>query len=99
MQEADFIIWGKAFMISKKAVEIVDKTKQDISCNHKPFGKKLIILCGDFRQILPVVQNGTDKNMIGEIIKFSVLWPLFGVLKLNKNLRCINEKFSDLLLK
>ena len=51
-------------MISKKALEIVDKTLQDISCNHKPFGNKLIIVGGDSRQILPVVQNGTEKNII-----------------------------------
>ena len=36
------------------------------------------------------------KKILEERIKVSVLWPLF---KLNKNVGCINQEFSDLLLK
>ena len=86
-------------MIPKKALEIVNKTLKVMSSNGKPFGNKLIILGGDFRQILPVVKNGTERKIIEETIKFSQLWPLFKVLKLNKNLRCIDKEFSELLLK
>ena len=79
--------WG--FNDSKKALE-VNKTLTDMSNNDKTFGNKLIILGGDFRQILPVVKNGTERKIIKETIKFSELWPLFKVLKLNKNLICID---------
>ena len=44
-----------------------------------------------FCQILPVVKNGTERRIIKETIKFSVMWPLFKVLKLNTNLRSIEE--------
>ena len=54
---------------------------------------------GDFRQILPVVKNGTERKIIEETIKFSELWPLFKVLKLNKNLRCIDKDFQNFYLK
>ena len=70
-----------------------------MSSNDKPFGSNLIILGGDFRKILPVVKNGTERKIIKETIKFSELWPLFKVLKLNENLRCIDKEFSELLLK
>ena len=79
-------------------MKIVDTTLQAISCVHKPFRNKLIILDGDFCQIVLVV-NGTGKNIIEETIKFSVFWPLFKVLKLNETLKCIIKEFSDLLLK
>ena len=50
-------------------------------------------------QISPVVKNGTDRRIIEETIKFSMMWPLFKVLKLNTNLRLIDKKFSELLIK
>ena len=70
-----------------------------MNCNNKPFGNKLIMLGGDFCQILPVVKNGTERRIIEETIKFSVMWPLFKVLKLNMNLRSIDKKFPEHLLK
>ena len=59
LRESDFIIWDEASMIPKKVLEIVNNTLQDVCSNKVPFGGKLIILGGDFRQILPVVKNST----------------------------------------
>ena len=69
-----------------------------MSSNDKPFENKLIILGSDFRHISPVVKNGTERKIIEETIKFYELWPLFEILKLNRNLRCIDKEFSELLL-
>ena len=72
-------------MIPKKALGIVDKTLRDV-CNidHLPFAGKLIILGGDFRQILPVVKNGTKFNIINETIKFSYIWHQLRVMEFKK---------------
>ena len=69
LREADVIIWDEASMVPKKALEIVDKTLQDVSYNNEPFGGKLIILGGDFRQILPVVKHGFRNTIVEETIK------------------------------
>ena len=45
------------------------------------------------------MKNGTERRIIEETIKISVMWPLFKVLKLNTNLRSIDKKFPELLLK
>ena len=50
-------------------------------------------------KILPVVKNGKERKIIDKTIKFSELWPFWKVLKLNKNVRCIDKEFSELLLK
>ena len=71
-------------MIPKKALEIVNNTLQDFCSNKIPFGGKLIILGGDFRQILPVVKNSTKHIIVEETIKFSKLWSLFKVMKFKK---------------
>ena len=57
-------------MIPKKALEIIDKTLKDVCMNELPFAGKLIILGGDFRQILPVMKNGFRNAIIKEIIKY-----------------------------
>ena len=84
---------GWVFNDTKKVLEIVYETLKDMSSNDKPFANKLIILGSDFRQILAVVKNGTERKIIEETIKFSNLWSLFKILKLNRNLRCIVKEF------
>ncbi|KAL0286571.1 UNVERIFIED_CONTAM: hypothetical protein Scaly_2789100 [Sesamum calycinum] len=56
---ASAIIWDEASMANRKAFEIVDRTFRDILGVDLPFGGKVMILEGDFRQVLPVVIGGT----------------------------------------
>jgi hypothetical protein len=51
----------------------VDRTLQDITGIEKPMGGIPILLCGDFRQILPVVKNGTRANVVNASLKKSHL--------------------------
>ena len=39
-----------------------------------PMGGMCILLCGDFRQILPVTQGGTRGNIVDSCLKKSFLW-------------------------
>ena len=87
LREANVIIWDEASMIPKTALEIVDKTLQDVCYNNEPFGGKLIILGGDVRQILPVVKHGFRNTIVEETIKYSYLWPLFNIFNLKINIR------------
>jgi ATP-dependent DNA helicase PIF1 len=72
------------------------------------FGNKILILGGDFRQLLTVIRKGTRADTVGASVKRSELWPYFKVLKLTINMRlksAMKEKleetiaFSDWLLK
>lgn len=49
------LIWDEAPMTHKHAFEAVDRTIRDITKRDKSF---TIVMCGDFRQILPVVKKG-----------------------------------------
>ena len=59
-------------MIPKKALEIVDKTLRDL-CKKETmfFSGKLVIIGGDFRQILPAIKDAQKQTIISEIIKYS----------------------------
>ena len=52
-----------------------------------PFGGKVFIASGDWRQILPVVRRGTRASIIGSCLKRSYLWNEFKVLHLTINMR------------
>ncbi|TXG53161.1 hypothetical protein EZV62_022330 [Acer yangbiense] len=62
------IIWDEAPMVHRFCFEALDRTLKDIlkfsnpnSCE-EPFGGKIVVLRGDFRQILPVVPHGGDER-------------------------------------
>lgn len=95
--ESDLIIWDECSMIPKKA--LIDITLKDLCNNQMPFGGKIVLLGGNFRQILPVVRFGHKESTIDQTIKRSHLWPLFKTLKLTNNIRSSDAKFSKFLMK
>ena len=60
---------------------LLDQENKDL------FGGVLVLLTGDFRQILPVVPGGTKADEIAASIKSSFLWDHVQKLKLTKNMR------------
>ncbi|XP_065321412.1 ATP-dependent DNA helicase pif1-like [Gordionus sp. m RMFG-2023] len=56
-----------------------------------PFGGKVILLGGDFRQTLPVIPNSSKAYIIESCLKSSDLWVYFKVIHLNENIRLSSE--------
>ena len=112
--KAAIIIWDEAPMAHKHGFEALDRTLRDIMgqvdpiLRHIPFGNKLIVFGGDFRQILPVVKKGTRNTTVLAAINQSKLWSYVKILSLTINMRIqamrqadatSAQQFSDLLLK
>jgi ATP-dependent DNA helicase PIF1 len=80
-------------MCYRYAFEAVDKTMRDIlrfsneDATNRPFGGKVVVLGGDFRQILPVMAKGTRQDIIHAAINSSPLWRHCKVLRLTRNIR------------
>ena len=55
LRKAAIILWDEASMIPKGALNVVDKLLRDLTGVDAPFGGKLLVLGGDFRQVLPVL--------------------------------------------
>lgn len=87
------MIWDEAPMINKWAFEAFDRTLKDINSSvdpdssTKPFGGKVVVLGGDFRQILPVIPKGTRADIVMATINSSILWKDCKVLRLTENMR------------
>jgi ATP-dependent DNA helicase PIF1 len=59
----------------------------------------LLLLGGDFRQILSVVTHGDRSAIVEASIKFSQQWSNFKVLKLHRKIQYLDHQFSDWLIK
>ncbi|XP_076929008.1 uncharacterized protein LOC143593182 [Bidens hawaiensis] len=88
-----FVIWDVAPMIHKHVFEALDRTLNDVmngdsgNTFEAVVGGKVVVFGGDFRQILPVVTNGTRSECVNACINSSYIWSKCKVLKLTKNMR------------
>ena len=88
IQVADIIIWDEAPMQHKHTFEAVDRTFQDLTGIDKPFGGKVVIMGGDFRQVLPVIPRAGRTQVVEASLNRSFLWSRHVcVLTLHQNMR------------
>lgn len=87
-------------MTNRSTLEIVNRTLKQLRRNDCTMGGVLFVLCGDFRQILPVVPRGTRADVVAACIKSSPLWREVEVHHLRRNMRLLQgeEAFAEVLL-
>ncbi|XP_043242049.1 uncharacterized protein LOC122391808 [Amphibalanus amphitrite] len=81
------IVWDEAPMAHRHHLEAFDRTLRDVTGSDEPFGGKVLVLGGDFRQILPVIRHGTRAQVAGACLRRSPLWRYFVVAPLRDNMR------------
>ena len=74
-------------MLNEAVYEALDWTLKDIWSTNEIMGRIPVMLCGDFRQILPVIRSGTWANIINAYIKKLYLWKEVKHVKLATNMR------------
>ena len=80
-------IFDEASMIPLHALHAIDRLLRDITELDFPFGAKMVLFGGDFRQVLPVVPRGTPSSIVESCIKSSRLWSQFKLYHLTENMR------------
>nr|XP_025679667.1 ATP-dependent DNA helicase PIF1-like [Arachis hypogaea] len=82
-------------MTNKLAFEALDRTFRDLMSSNVAsardilFGGKVIVLGGDFRQVLPVIPKGTRAEIVMTSINSSILW---------KHCSCGNQKEDKIIV-
>jgi PIF1-like helicase len=74
-------------MANKAVLACVHDTLQQVTQCPLPFGGKIVILLGDFRQTCPIVRRGTKADVIDASNKSSTLWHLFCIWQLQTPIR------------
>ena len=93
IEETSLVIWDEALMTHRHAFEALDRTFRDLmSCktmgaDKLVFGGKVVVLGGDLRQILPVIEGGTRTEIVNAALVNSPLWRHVTVLSLTMNMR------------
>ncbi|XP_042970258.1 uncharacterized protein LOC122302876 [Carya illinoinensis] len=99
LRVAKLIIWDEAPMSRKQHIEVLDKMLRDINDSELTFGGKVVVFCGDFHQVLPVVHKRTRQEHVDASLVSSYLWPTLIKFHLTKNMRArLDPVFSEYVL-
>ncbi|XP_021985882.1 ATP-dependent DNA helicase PIF1-like [Helianthus annuus] len=100
IRSAKIIIWDEASMSKRQVIEAVDRTFQDIIGVNLPFGGKIMVMGGDFRQVLPVIKRGTRAQIVDSNLQMSPLWSLTKMMRLTINMSALKDRwFFEFLLR
>jgi len=94
LKGTDIYIWDKAPMAPRYALKIMDRTLRDVMNKDFPFGGKIVLLGGDFRQLLPIKVYATRSEIVNLCIKFSSTWKHFIKFSLTQNMRVLPEEIE-----
>ena len=93
LTETDLIIWDEALMTNRQCFEALDRSLRDILSEKEtnllniPFGGKVVVLGGDPKQVLPVIENASKSQIISASIFRSYLWNHVKKIFLHQNMR------------
>ena len=74
LKQCQLIVWDECTMANKLGLEALDRTLRDIrETQQTAFGAVTVLLAGDFRQTLPVIQRGTPADKLSACLKSSFL--------------------------
>ena len=63
--------------------------------NTHPFGGKILICAGDFRQTLAVIPHANSGAIVDASLKRSLLWKHFVIQELTENMRVKSSKILN----
>ncbi|XP_049381196.1 uncharacterized protein LOC125845696 [Solanum stenotomum] len=87
-------------MAKRQTIKTVDRSFRDIMDIDKPFGGKVMVFGGDYRQVLPVVPKSTRAEIVNPSLVKSYLWPLMEKIQFTRNMRARTDPtFSEFLLR
>ena len=60
----------------------IERVCRELGDSSKPFGGKSVVVCGDFRQLAPIVKNGDRSQILAATVVSSRHWELFSTVEL-----------------
>lgn len=103
IRQASLLIIDEISMCPLLALKTIDRFLRDIadlSNRNNPFGGKTVLMCGDFRQTIPVVPHAGRARTIESCVKSHPDWGKVYPLALTKNMRALETEsdFAEFLL-
>ena len=95
IKRADLMIFDEYTIGHKHLYETMDRSFRSLLENDEPYGGKVILHSGDWKQILPVIQGGSRAEIVQATLKASHLWVHVQLFPLTENVRIKNSKNDD----
>ena len=94
LRRARILVWDEAPMAPKEALEAVDKLLRDLTDSDLPFGGKVLVLGGDYRQVLPVMPHCSREDIVAHSMQAHPLWRegYIKIHSLSKNMRAAEDE-------
>ncbi|XP_026434652.1 ATP-dependent DNA helicase PIF2-like [Papaver somniferum] len=100
IRKASLIIWDEPIMENRYAFEDLDRILRAVTKVEKPFGGKVLVFGGDFRQVLPVIERGTRAQAVSACLTNAKFWKDVKVSHLKENMRSrLDPDFSEFLVR
>ena len=87
IQRTTLLVWDEAPMTHKHVAECINRTLRDICSCDFPFGGKVMVFGGDFRQILSVIKRASRSDVVSAYLNRSSLCRYVKVMPLTINMR------------
>ena len=68
LRRAVLILWDEVSMVPLAALDCVDRLLRDLTGDSRPFGGKVLVLGGDFRQLLPVLPGASEPELVANTV-------------------------------
>lgn len=99
IRAATLLIFDEAAMAHKKLIEMLDRSLRDLMQKDELFGGKIIIFSGDFRHILPVVENArSTSDIVRASVRVSYIWKKVKSFTLTMAHRLTGEVYYEEIL-
>ncbi|CAK0827748.1 unnamed protein product [Prorocentrum cordatum] len=74
LRRAAVIVQDEAPMAPREALQCVDDLRRDSMNSDAPFGGKILLMGGDFRQVLPAMPKASRDEIISHSLQYHHLW-------------------------
>ncbi|XP_026399667.1 uncharacterized protein LOC113295551 [Papaver somniferum] len=99
LRHSTVLMWDEAMMAHRYSLEAFDRMMRDIIGIAEPFGGKILIMGGDFRQVLPVIPRSTRGQTVDACLSRSHFVGNVHVLRLKKNMGAVEDaSYSEFLI-
>lgn len=93
---AKLLIVDETSMGHRYVFEAIDRSLRDIRNCDVLFGGLTVVLSGDWRQILPVIEHGSEAEIVNACLKSSYIWDSVHVFSLSINQRLREGSDEDI---
>ncbi|KAJ8937734.1 hypothetical protein NQ318_009144 [Aromia moschata] len=92
IRESKLIIIDEISMVTRTVLIILERALRDICADNRPFGNKVVLVGGDFRQTLPVIVGAHRADIVDECVRTSLARFRFACYNLIQNVRAEHDQ-------